>query len=190
MRNNLGNHQRSVITAFLEHRFTLLKNKLDITPGVSFNYYSDFGSNFLPGIDVGVDVWNGLKAYGNAGLTYRIPTYTDLYYTSPVELGNPDLLPEKAFTYEAGLKYTQSGWNFQAGYFVRNGRDMIDWLLVDTSLWQPRNFRELNISGVEFNADWFPRYQLGKAFPIQKIHLGYVNLYSDFAEDSPASRYA
>ncbi|MEZ4948610.1 MAG: hypothetical protein R2784_04365 [Saprospiraceae bacterium] len=74
MRNNLGNHQRSVITAFLEHRFTLLKNKLDITPGVSFNYYSDFGSNFLPGIDVGVDVWNGLKAYGNAGLTYRIPT--------------------------------------------------------------------------------------------------------------------
>ncbi|MCB0663984.1 MAG: TonB-dependent receptor, partial [Saprospiraceae bacterium] len=188
--NNLGNRSRNVITAFLEHRFALIENRLDITPGVSFNYFSDFGSNFLPGLDIGFDIWDGLKWYGNAGMTYRIPTYTDQFYSSPVELGNPDLQPEKAITYEAGLKYVKNGWNLQAGYFIRQGEDMIDWILVDTALWQPRNFRFLDVSGTEFLVDWYPGASYGPSFFLKKLHLGYTQLMSDYPEDAPASRYA
>lgn len=188
--NNLGNRSRNVVTAFLEHRATFFNNRLDVTPGISFNYFSDFGGNFLPGIDAGFDIWNGLKWYGNAGMTYRIPTYTDQYYSSPVELGNPDLEPERAITYETGLKYVQNGWHLQAGYFIRQGEDMIDWLLVDTALWQPRNFRFLDISGTEFLVDWYPKVSFGPSFFLKKLHLGYTRLDSEYPEDAPASRYA
>ena len=51
--NNLGERNRTVATLFVEHRFSLLEQRLDITPGVQFNHYSDFGFNALPGVDVG-----------------------------------------------------------------------------------------------------------------------------------------
>ena len=40
--NNLGNRNRFMTNLFLEHRFSLLDNKLDITPGVAVTYFSDF----------------------------------------------------------------------------------------------------------------------------------------------------
>jgi iron complex outermembrane receptor protein len=49
--NNLGDHDRLMTNLFLEHRFLLLDQKLDITPGIAFNDYSDFGTHFFPGID-------------------------------------------------------------------------------------------------------------------------------------------
>jgi iron complex outermembrane receptor protein len=39
-----------------------------------------------------------MKAYGNLGYTYRIPTFTDLNYKSPTTIGNSNLEPEKAFS--------------------------------------------------------------------------------------------
>ncbi len=35
-----------------------------------------------------------------------MPTFTDMFYTSPVQKGNPHLRPEEAVTFEAGIKYT------------------------------------------------------------------------------------
>eukprot|EP01093_Parvamoeba_rugata_P009573 TRINITY_DN2641_c0_g1_i2.p1 TRINITY_DN2641_c0_g1~~TRINITY_DN2641_c0_g1_i2.p1 ORF type:complete len:450 (-),score=104.25 TRINITY_DN2641_c0_g1_i2:2409-3758(-) len=103
--NNLGNHNRFMATAFLEHRFQFIDNRLDITPGVAVTYFSDFKFNGFPGLDVGFDITNNLKAYGNIGFTYRIPTYTDLYYSDPRTNGNENLEPEEAFAQEIGVKY-------------------------------------------------------------------------------------
>ena len=44
--NNLGEHNRTVITGFLEHRFELLNENLDITPGIAVSHYSDFKTTF------------------------------------------------------------------------------------------------------------------------------------------------
>ena len=72
--NNLGHRNRFMASAFLEHRFQLLDNRLDITPGVAITYFSDFKFNAFPGLDVGFDVSKDVKIYGNIGYTYRIPT--------------------------------------------------------------------------------------------------------------------
>ena len=48
----------------------------------------------FPGLDLGIDVSSNLKFYGNIGKTYRIPTYTDLYYSDKTTIGNENLVPE------------------------------------------------------------------------------------------------
>ena len=35
----------------------------------------------------------------------RLPTFTDLYYTSPAQINNLDLTPEHAVTYRLGVDY-------------------------------------------------------------------------------------
>lgn len=190
--NNLGEQDRFVASAFLEHRFSWLGAKLDLTPGLSFNYYSDFDAVFLPGIDAGFNLTKAFKIFANAGLTYRVPTFTDLYYEDPANLGNPELEPESALTYEAGLKYFEKGLRLQASYFIRQGRDLIDWTRADASQpWQPLNFNNLDFSGLDCSAELqFPGFA-GNDFPVRSIRLGYTYLQADILENEfPTSRYA
>ncbi|MDH3381469.1 MAG: TonB-dependent receptor, partial [Flavobacteriaceae bacterium] len=148
--NNLGNHDRFVVTSFLEHRFKILDSKMDITPGVAVSYYDDFGTKAFPGIDVGYQLSPKIRTYANIGYTYRIPTYTDLYYKSSIEQGNPDLKPESALSEEIGLNYINKNVNFNVAFFNRNSDNLIDWTKDNlTDKWQARNFSEVTTSGLE-----------------------------------------
>jgi vitamin B12 transporter len=189
--NNLGRRERTVATLFLEHRFGLLNNKLDITPGVQLNYYSDFGSNLFPGIDGGYVLGRHLKIFGNWGYTYRVPTYTDLYYSDPVNVGNPDLKPEYAITYEAGLKFLNITWlSGQASYFVRNGHRIIDWTKENESdPWQPDNLIGVNMEGMDINVDFTPAALVKSNF-VQRLGLSYTYIHAEKVEDTGFSRYA
>lgn len=157
--NNLGERERSVLTANLEYKLYLLKDKLKLIPGVSYNYYSDFGTNFLYGIDGSYNISKRISIFGNTGTTFRIPSYTELYYSDSRNVGNPDLEPENAFTYEGGIKYISKKYFLQASYFKRDGRDIIDWtqtdVLVDSLIvqkWKPNNITELPIQGLDLSA--------------------------------------
>ena len=84
-----------IFNSFLEQRFDNLE-KFDVTLGVAISSFSDFKTQFLPGLDLGYDITDNLKIFGNIGYTYRVPTYTDLYYSDPGNEGNSDLQPESA----------------------------------------------------------------------------------------------
>ncbi len=190
--SNLGQRNRFTTSLFLEHRFQLLDGLLDIIPGVSLNHFSDFGTKVFPGIDAGFNVNESLKLYGNAGYTYRVPTFTDLYYEDPANLGNPNLQPEEAFSYEFGLKYLYRGVNVQASYFNRQGNDLIDWVKEADSLqWQPVNINNLTAQGVELSMDLFLPVLFNSSSFLRRINLGYTYIDAAVAEnDSPISRYA
>lgn len=189
--NNLGYHDRTIISAFVEHRFTW--GRLDVIPGVLFNYFSDFDANFFPGIDIGFRLHQGLKLFGNVGQTYRVPTFTDLYYEDPANLGNPDLQPESATTYEAGLKWNYRGVQTQASFFRRDGRDLIDWSRsLDTLPWQPSNFGNVTTQGAEMSTQiYFPvLFQNEQSF-LRRLTLSYTYIDAEILENEQAfSRYA
>lgn len=190
--NNLGERQRASAALFAEHRFLFLSGRLDLTPGVLFHYFTDFGPFFFPGIDAGMEITRSFRLFGNIGQTYRIPTYTDLYYEDAANTGNPDLKPESALSYEAGLKGVFYAWNFQASYFQRDGRDLIDWTKTQvTDPWQPRNFGNVSMRGVEGSL----RIDLPRVIPGQRLlHHFFVNYtYIDadvLPNEFPFSRYA
>ena len=190
--NNLGDWQRTVFSAFVEHRLLLADNRLDITPGILFNYFSDFGSNLLPGIDLGYRFSEDLKLFANAGYTYRVPTFTDLYYEDRANIGNPNLQPEAALSYEAGFSYTLLGWRAQASYFRRIGEDLIDWTkAAETDPWQPQNFGRVTMQGLDVNVDIALPIWLRRATWLRRVNLGYTYIDAQtFNEDAAFSRYA
>lgn len=185
--NNLGDHERTVATLFLEHRFESMNGKLNVTPGAQFNYYSDFGTNFFPGIDAGYALTPALQLFANAGYTYRVPTYTNLYYSDQANASNPDLLPEYAFSYEGGIKIiNQKTFNLQASYFVRNGKRIIDYTKeISTDPWYPDNLTDINAKGFDMNGSWRPGIPL-----LYKLDLGYTYIDASKVTDVNISRYA
>ena len=199
--NNLGNRNRTMINVFIEHQFKLLKNRLDITPGVAFNYFSDFKfnknyknnffRNFLafPGLDIGYKINDNFRIYTNIGYTYRAPTYTDLYYSSPTTVGNEKLIPEKALSEEVGIRYFKNKLNFSLVLFNRKAKDLIDYVkAIESDPWQATNIRELNTSGLEASM----RIKLyGKNKKTHYINFGYSYLKDDLEpSEIQFSKYA
>ncbi|MEM1220111.1 MAG: TonB-dependent receptor [Bacteroidota bacterium] len=189
--NNLGYHNRTVVSAFVEHRFQW--GRLDVIPGVLFNYFSDFDANFFPGLDVGFRLNSGLRLFANVGRTYRVPTFTDLYYEDPANLGNPELQPESAITYEGGIKWNYQGIQTQASYFRRDGQDLIDWSrAVDTLPWQPANFGNVMAQGAELSAQaYFPVLLQNEDAWLRRLTLSYTYIDAEILENDAAfSRYS
>lgn len=189
--NRLGNRERTVATLFLEHRFEWLDKRLDFTPGAQLNHYSDFGTNVFPGADVGYVLSNKLKAFGNIGYTYRVPTYTDLYYQDPANVGNPDLQPEQAISYEAGLKWINTPQlQAQAAYFRRDGRRIIDWTKAqETDPWRPDNLNNVIMSGLDVTASYAFNHVAKKSI-VQRLEVGYVWIDAREVNSLQFSRYA
>jgi iron complex outermembrane receptor protein len=153
--NNLGKREREMVTLFLEHRFKFADDKLDVTPGIAVNYFSDFKFHAFPGIDLGYQLNDKVKLYGNAGYTYRIPTYTDLFYSDPTTLGNENLNPEEAITEEIGVKYFNQNFNASAAIFNRDSNNLIDYVKENESdKWKATNIQDLNSFGFEANTSY------------------------------------
>nr|WKN34235.1 TonB-dependent receptor [Tunicatimonas sp. TK19036] len=183
----LGKRQRSIFGFFAEHRFYFF-DRLDVTPGLYANWYSDYGWNFFPGLDASYDISNEWKAFANMGRSFRIPTYTDLYYAGPNNIGNDQLQPEKAWTYEGGLKYFgQHIWG-QVNYFYRDGSQLIDWVRSNADQpWQPQNFYNVATQGVETEISG----QFAKESWVKTASISYTYLTADLGNtEGVESRYA
>ncbi|MFC0603252.1 TonB-dependent receptor plug domain-containing protein [Winogradskyella pulchriflava] len=187
--NNLGQRNRFMTNIFLEHRFSLLDNKLDITPGVALTYFSDFKFHAFPGLDVGFDITNNFKVYGNIGYTYRVPTYTDLYYSDPVTSGNTDLEPEEAFAQELGFKYISPKLSASIAVFNRDADNLIDYIRTDVSedVFTATNITEVNTKGLEFDA----AYNFNIKTYTQTLAFGYSYLDDNILDQNEElSRYS
>ena len=185
--NNLGDRSRFMTTVFAEHRFLLENNRLDITPGFAVTNYTDFGTQFFPGVDIGFALNEQVRLYGNIGYTYRIPTFTDLYYSDPTTLGNENLKPEEALTEEIGMRWKFNNWQLSAAAFLRQAANLIDYVRpTEEGRFEATNIREVNTHGVELEAK--TQFTLGKQ--PQRLQIGYVYLNDDVkAININASRY-
>lgn len=186
--NNLGKRDRFMGTLFLEHRLELLDGRFDLTPGLAATYYSDFDFQVFPGLDLGYALSEDWRLYANVGYTYRIPTYTDLYYSDPTTLGNANLEPEEAVAEELGIRYQAGNLGLQLALFNRDSKNLIDYVKEqETDLWMATNIQSLNTKGVEFNADYsFRVFNLP-----QQLELGYTYLDDEVKElDIAFSQYS
>jgi len=185
--NNLGNHQRFTTNLFLEHRIELFKGKLDLTPGVALTYFSDFKFHAFPGLDVGFKINKNLKVFGNIGYTYRIPTYTDLYYSSPSTLGNITLKPETALAEELGVNFNTKNFVASLVGFNRDAENLIDYTKQEeANKFQANNIRKVNTKGIEANFEY--KAKLLKLD--QSFKFGYTFLVDDIKGlEVPFSRY-
>ena len=85
--------------------------------------YSDFGSHSTWLAGYGLEVAPGWRLLASAGTAFRAPTFNDLY--NPAWGGNPNLRPEKARSWEAGLQYASGPWLARLVHFDTRTRDLI-----------------------------------------------------------------
>ncbi len=116
--------RRQNVNGFVSH--ALYFNKFSASVGVLGNYCDHFGSNFYFGADLGYAFNSYWSLYASVNQSLRLPTFTDLYLNNATQEGNPNLKPEKAITYEAGVKYRHHRWNAGVLGYYRMGRDIID----------------------------------------------------------------
>jgi iron complex outermembrane receptor protein len=81
--------------------------------------------------------------------SYRIPTYTDLYYRDPTTRGNATLRPEYAITAELGASTWLDAVEIRGSVFHRDGHDLIDYVLQSDGLYHAENIERVRITGVE-----------------------------------------
>ncbi|WP_299777526.1 TonB-dependent siderophore receptor [uncultured Formosa sp.] len=186
--NNLGDHNRFMSSMFLEHQFKAINDKFDITPGIAVTYFSDFKWHAFPGIDLGYEINSNFKIYGNVGYTYRIPTYTDLYYSDPTTLGNENLDPEEAIAEELGIKYNHQNFSASLALFNRDSRNLIDYTKAnEDDLWEASNIRELNTKGI----DAYLNYNFEMGVFSQSVNTSYTYINDEVQDiNSDFSKYS
>ena len=187
--NNLGERNRFITTIFAEQLIN--KNKFSFTPGIAFSIYEKpsndlFKSKLFPGIDIGYKLSDKISLNANIGETFRIPTFTDLYYSDPNNQGNENLDPEKAFTSEIGLKLKEKNYGISLSLFRRKSDDLIDYVKANPDdKWSPQNIKNVITTGIEFDS----KLILNINNSLNTINLGYAYINDDYEKDI-LSRYS
>jgi iron complex outermembrane receptor protein len=165
---------------------------VDLSTGLMVNRNTMLGRKWqwYPGLDIGLKLSPAMKLYASANKSLRLPTFTDLYYSSATNVGNPELQPEEACSFETGLKYTGSWLTSHLSLFKRWGKNMIDWVRQpNETIWNARNLTNLNTSGVEYSVRLNPSILLDKKIFIQSLDLSYGFLSQDKESGTIISKY-
>lgn len=129
--------RREIWAAFIQDEWDIRDN-LNVTAGVRYDHYSEFGDAFNPRVGI---VWGFMEKaelkllYGQA---FRAPNFVELYNANnPTVIGNPNLKPEKIRTYEAALGYRfTDNFRVDMDYFI----NLIDDLIVRDAAVSPARY--------------------------------------------------
>lgn len=142
---------RTAYNLFLEHNVNI--SWFSASAGVTAVYNT--GNNeclkFFPGADASIRLGEGGRVFASWNSSYRMPTFTDLYYSVGGHLADPNLKSEKMNAVEIGLKFSARGYRFLISAFGSRGYDLIDWI-KDTSAgedapWTSVNHGTIGMSG-------------------------------------------
>jgi iron complex outermembrane receptor protein len=155
---NLGSHGRDHGALFAEFARAwdpAASSTAGLHAGVRADEYEGYGSRLSPYAGVAWDAAAPLTFRASFGSSFRVPSFTELYYVDPQNVGNPNLRPEKAWHVEAGAALAVGAATLDAAYFHRHATDLIDFVRSSADEpWRARNVREAVADGVEASADW------------------------------------
>lgn len=174
---------RTSASYWLRHAVTL--GRFDLTGVISLADNS-YTSDPLGGLSVGYRIVDGLRIEGAVARTMRLPTFTDLYYTTPTHIGNKNLVPERATTYSLSLSYERGDWSAVASSYFRDGSNVIDWVQLPSDMvWKSQQITSLGTFGVELAGSYHP----SRGF-VQLITLSYGYINADKQSGEYISKYA
>ena len=126
----LGIHARNRGAGYVDVDLRPAKNRWSLSFGAREEVFSGRAQAvFSPELAGSFRVAKSLRLRVSGGYGFRIPTYTDLYYSDPATLGNPKLKPESAWSGDAGADWTPSSkLMLSATGFYSRQHDTIDYV--------------------------------------------------------------
>jgi iron complex outermembrane receptor protein len=118
-------------------------------------------------------------------MALRMPTFTDLYYESKTNQGNPNLKPEETQAFEVGSKYSSPVLQASVCGYYRKGKNMIDWVKYSAEdKWHTVNHTKLDNMGIEASANLNFYELFGNTSYLKKatISYSYINQTKEIGE--------
>ncbi|MFW6100006.1 MAG: TonB-dependent receptor domain-containing protein [Bacteroidota bacterium] len=185
-------YSRTIMNYYLEHNVYM--GGLSVSGGMLGSWSNEFDLEWkwYPGIDLSYKLSPSFSLYASYNKSLRLPTFTDLFYSGPSNLGNPDLKPEQVNSYEGGVQLTADEVKGHVAYFYYKGDHIIAWTREsdEDRQWQTKNLTELKNKGVELSVSVNIRRLLDGSSPLQRIGLNYTHLDQDKITDGFESKYS
>ena len=155
----LDNSSRNINYISLQDEWRIYRD-LELTAGVRYDSYSDFGGTTNPRMALVWSVNENLTTKLMYGSAFRAPSFSEQrYQNNPVSLGNPDVKPEHIDTLELSFSYRFSG-DLQSTLtlFEYAAKDMIEFVpeTVGSSIRRAQNARDQDGQGFEWELAWKP----------------------------------
>lgn len=150
---------RTQMAFYAEHNLTLAWFTLSAGLTAARNTGSGEGFGVYPGADMSFRFLQDWKVYVNYNASYRIPTFTELYYSVGGHQADKNLRAEKMHAAEAGLKYDHAGIRAVFSAWYHYGKDLIDWIKETPGAdWKSVNHTRIHAFGQELTLKVdFPR---------------------------------
>ena len=152
----LPNSSRDIRYLSLQDEWQLSQS-LELTTGVRYDDYSDFGGTTNPRLALVWATSSDLTAKLLYGSAFRAPSFSEQrFQNNPVSLGNPELKPEQIDTLELSFNY-RARENLQTSvtFYTYKASDMIEFIqdrFATTKTAQ--NARDQDGKGVELEFNW------------------------------------
>jgi iron complex outermembrane receptor protein len=155
---NLGSHGRDRGALFAEFARAwdpAAPSRVRVHAGLRADAHEGYGSRLSPYAGAAWDAAKPLTLRASFGSSFRVPSFTELFYLDPQNVGSPNLRPEKAWQVEAGAALAAGPATLDAAYFHRRATDLIDFVRSSPDEpWHARNVRVAVTDGIEASADW------------------------------------
>ena len=129
---------------------------------LSMRYDSGDGNDsvFSPGAGIRFPLGGNFTFRARADRSFRRPTYTERYYMSPSNIGDPGLLAETSLTVETGIDIDMRQVSARLTGYRRSADDVIDWVREAADApWRSVNHGNIITNGLEVSlmvpaGDW------------------------------------
>ncbi|MEO8360662.1 MAG: TonB-dependent receptor [Vicinamibacteria bacterium] len=158
--------ERTNYGAFLQDQIAF-SSRAFATLSARIEHNGSTGTTFVPHGSIALiaaraaEVTLTLRASAGAGI--KAPSFFESYGTSSFALGNPDLKPERARTYDGGVDIrVRDNIKVLATYFHHQYLDQIAYTVVSFSpfIGTYENLGETRANGVELSGEWRPTTHL------------------------------
>ena len=185
--STLGNRDRRRFGVFFEHGIELSRYF-----HLNWAVRADWGANaenqtfafVSPSLSLRADPADNWKVLLSAARGFRMPSFTELYYASPANQGEPALLPEESSAADLTVVFQAAkGITVTASGFIKSDSNLVDWIkAIETAPWKATNVGSITSGGAEIRIQIRPKYNTS-------LELGYTRLELSKNKPAPFSKY-
>lgn len=146
--SRLGNHSRNRAAFYGEA--SLSRGALTYHLQARQEWFSS-QKRFSPAAGVTFSLPHGVSWTVFGASSFRLPSFTELYYVSPSSVGDPQLQPERAWIWETSLLAPLAAGFLRLSAFHRENRDLIDWVRADSGVYYAKNLPSGRTRGFELD---------------------------------------
>ena len=181
---------RTQTNSFVEHTLSLPKFVFSIGTLANYNTLQGDKPRFYPSVSTAYKPFDAIKIYVTWSRSNRLPTFTDLYYTTETHLANETLQAERSESFDLGIRYRHPYFQVTFAAYLMNGRNMIDWVREPgEEKWASWNHTNIDKQGIE-TLVFIPLQPLAGFWGSSSaLTLSYAHMYQTCDSKGLESRY-